>query len=514
GPHNTISKMNVHHTFSNGVIINGDYNIIEDSSVSQGTLNNAANPGAQIWGSGLSAARNHTAAAIKPGITSYPIIRRNKVFNNWGEGLSCYEADHCLVEDNIIYDNWTINLYISNATNALVQRNMMYVSSTPAIPTRNGTHPSFLLADEVASPLSAGNTIINNFIYNADVSAFTWTITANSGLKNVLFANNTIVDGSLSIGGSNSNTQIRNNIVVGRNSSLASTSGLTFSNNNWGLTPSGAASSTDVNGDPQIARTGSTAAGALTPAFFKISGSSPMINKAMVLSAVSTDFFGASRGSSPDIGGHEYGSTSSSPAPAPAPALTPTPAPQPTVTPAPTPVPTPKPTATPVPTPAPTPKPTTTPAPTPAPTPKPAISPAPTPTTTLSNLALNRPVRVSSTQPSDAKGTYYGRYAVDGNRLTRWSSTFRDPQWIRVDLGSSKQIKRVVLNWEIAYGKTYMIQVSNDGVSWKTIYSTTNGTGGIEDLAVSGTGRYVRMYGTARGTVWGYSLYEMSVYGQ
>ncbi|MGZ6439699.1 MAG: discoidin domain-containing protein [Pseudobdellovibrionaceae bacterium] len=121
---------------------------------------------------------------------------------------------------------------------------------------------------------------------------------------------------------------------------------------------------------------------------------------------------------------------------------------------------------------------------------------------------------MSSTQPSDAKGTYYGRYAVDGNRLTRWSSTFRDPQWIRVDLGSSKQIKRVVLNWEIAYGKTYMIQVSNDGVSWKTIYSTTNGTGGIEDLAVSGTGRYVRMYGTARGTVWGYSLYEMSVYGQ
>ena len=33
-----------------------------------------------------------------------------------------------------------------------------------------------------------------------------------------------------------------------------------------------------------------------------------------------------------------------------------------------------------------------------------------------------------------------------------------------------------------------------------------------ETLNVSGTGRYVRMYGTARGTSYGYSLYEFGVY--
>jgi hypothetical protein len=30
---------------------------------------------------------------------------------------------------------------------------------------------------------------------------------------------------------------------------------------------------------------------------------------------------------------------------------------------------------------------------------------------------------------------------------------------------------------------------------------------------LSGTGRYVRVYGTARGTPWGYSLWEFAVYG-
>jgi hypothetical protein len=42
----------------------------------------------------------------------------------------------------------------------------------------------------------------------------------------------------------------------------------------------------------------------------------------------------------------------------------------------------------------------------------------------------------------------------------------------------------------------------------------TNGDGGVDDLAgLSGTGRYVRILGTRRGTPWGYSLWEFEVYG-
>ena len=48
--------------------------------------------------------------------------------------------------------------------------------------------------------------------------------------------------------------------------------------------------------------------------------------------------------------------------------------------------------------------------------------------------------------------------------------------------------------------------------TWTTIYSTTTGTGGTQTLSVTGSGRYIRMYGTARATPYGYSLWEFQVY--
>ena len=133
-------------------------------------------------------------------------------------------------------------------------------------------------------------------------------------------------------------------------------------------------------------------------------------------------------------------------------------------------------------------------------------------TTTVpsANLALNKPVTVSSVENAGLSGAN----AVDGNTTTRWSSAFSDPQWIYVDLQATFNINRVKLNWEAAYGKSYQIQVSSNAVDWTTIYSTTTSAGGIQDLTgLSGTGRYVRMYGTVRSGVYGYSLYEFEVYG-
>ena len=125
------------------------------------------------------------------------------------------------------------------------------------------------------------------------------------------------------------------------------------------------------------------------------------------------------------------------------------------------------------------------------------------------NLALNKPATASS---SENAGTPAAS-AVDGDAGTRWSSAFSDPQWLQVDLGSSTAICKVVLQWETASAKAYQIQTSPDGTNWTTIYSTTNGPGGTETLNVSGTGRYIRMYGTARSTAYGYSLWEFQVYG-
>ncbi|MFF8408664.1 glycosyl hydrolase family 8 [Streptomyces omiyaensis] len=104
--------------------------------------------------------------------------------------------------------------------------------------------------------------------------------------------------------------------------------------------------------------------------------------------------------------------------------------------------------------------------------------------------------------------------AVDGSAATRWASLEGvDPQWIRLDLGANHTLSRVKLNWEAAYAKTYRIQTSADGSAWTDVYTTTTGDGAVDDLTLSGSGRYVRMYGTGRGTAYGYSLWEFEVYG-
>jgi hypothetical protein len=119
----------------------------------------------------------------------------------------------------------------------------------------------------------------------------------------------------------------------------------------------------------------------------------------------------------------------------------------------------------------------------------------------------------TATSSSTENASFTAANAVDGNTGTRWSSAFSDPQWLQVDLGATHTISRVDLNWEAAYATGFQLQTSNDGVNWTSIYSTTTGAGGTQSLTVSGSGRYVRMNGTARATQYGYSLWEFQVYG-
>jgi hypothetical protein len=127
------------------------------------------------------------------------------------------------------------------------------------------------------------------------------------------------------------------------------------------------------------------------------------------------------------------------------------------------------------------------------------------------NLALGKTVTVSSTETS----ALIAANAVDGNSSTRWASTLGvDPQWITVDLGNNYNISEIKINWEAAYGKNFLVQISADNVNWTTLQNIQNNTSLSNDFAnLSSTGRYVRIYGTARGTTYGYSIYELEVYG-
>lgn len=126
------------------------------------------------------------------------------------------------------------------------------------------------------------------------------------------------------------------------------------------------------------------------------------------------------------------------------------------------------------------------------------------------NLAKGRPVTVSSTEA----GANVAANAVDGSYASRWSSEYSDAQWLTVDLGANFDINRVKINWEAAYGKDYTVQVSNDGSTWRTIKTVSGNTSLSNDFTgLTGSGRYVRINGTARGTQWGYSMYELEVVG-
>jgi hypothetical protein len=129
-------------------------------------------------------------------------------------------------------------------------------------------------------------------------------------------------------------------------------------------------------------------------------------------------------------------------------------------------------------------------------------------------IAVGKPAKSSSDVTVNGE-TFPAKYAVDGNRSTRWSSEFSDPQWIAVDLGEASEISRVELVWENAYGKSYAIQVSLDGETWKDVYKTDSGKGGSETIRFAPTkARWVRMCGAKRANQHGYSLWEMRIFRQ
>ncbi|MFC9291371.1 discoidin domain-containing protein [Streptomyces sp. NPDC057052] len=124
------------------------------------------------------------------------------------------------------------------------------------------------------------------------------------------------------------------------------------------------------------------------------------------------------------------------------------------------------------------------------------------------NAAQGRPATASSTENAGTPASA----AFDGDDGTRWSSQASDPQWLRVDLGSARDLCGIDLNWEAAYAKDFQIQASADGQTWNTLRSVTGATGGRTSYDISGSGRYLRINGTTRATPYGYSLWEVAVH--
>jgi len=302
GNYNIISNVKAFESMDGGLIAIGNYTLIENSESGWNCLSNVNMTRTRgTWGAGLTAARH----------PYYAILRNNTIHDNWGEGLSTFEAEYTLLEGNTIYDNQA-NVYLSDTQHSILRNNLIYCTpGNPIYPYY--TQIGILLGDEMFNPPSYGNKVYNNLIVgckrNLQVSdtALNNTFIAYNTFVNALKDYNVFFTGDSS---SKGNVTFNNNLILQENNlpviNSLQVTGITFSNNLWSKTPPAAASGAgDVIGDPKLLKTGKIAPGQLTPEYFKFTSDSPAIDKASI-SEVKEDFFKNSRGSSPDMGAYEY----------------------------------------------------------------------------------------------------------------------------------------------------------------------------------------------------------------
>lgn len=168
---------------------------------------------------------------------------------------------------------------------------------------------------------------------------------------------------------------------------------------------------------------------------------------------------------------------------------------------------------------------------------------APAPAGSQNDLALYRPVSVSSTDYAPTPASFaVDRLSEIGPKGTGWRAAQGDPQWIAVDLQAPCQIESVVLTFEAtlsdptfvgtpgsnprsnttgsevlsAAAVAFTLDVSADGHTWTSVYDTTAGTGGVMTITLPApvTARWVRMTATRRSNGNPLGLNGFSVYGQ
>ncbi len=121
--------------------------------------------------------------------------------------------------------------------------------------------------------------------------------------------------------------------------------------------------------------------------------------------------------------------------------------------------------------------------------------------------------RTATASSTEAPGLEPAK-AVDNLSTTRWSSAFVNNQWWQVDLGRSRRVSSVSLNWEAAYASKYTISTSTNGSSFTTAATVTNTASGWKTTTFAArSARYVRVTGTTRATIFGISFWDARVQG-
>ncbi|MGC9195164.1 MAG: hypothetical protein ACP5IL_06885 [Syntrophobacteraceae bacterium] len=360
----TVEDCEIKYSGKSSLVLTGQYDSVIMNSLHGNILMNW--PRGRTWDS---------SGGWPEGMTTkgaYAEVSGNLVYDNGGEGIGI--SSNSTVENNISDNNWSVNIYLCNTVDDVVRDNVVFDSplnrsdaeDASQIPTWTNIdkiycrmQPSGIsTGDEGTTAVSTGNQIYNNIIVGCPVSYVHNAETTDglSGIKNIVFSNNTIIMPT-DIGdtyyahegiripydnGNNSNSVFENNIIysLSNNSQYAliaidnaSDPGIQIKNNLFyspnelnslqiGTYPATldtfsawqsaiSFQSGNILGDPVFSSDPTTITNpALLAAALAIQSSSPAVGKALSpVSLFTTDFNGASRGTAWDIGAIQHGGT-------------------------------------------------------------------------------------------------------------------------------------------------------------------------------------------------------------
>ena len=136
----------------------------------------------------------------------------------------------------------------------------------------------------------------------------------------------------------------------------------------------------------------------------------------------------------------------------------------------------------------------------------------------------------ASAVADDKTGDYVATNAIDGSADTRWANEDKTKgHYITIDLKQSYEISKINISWEVASSIDYKIEVSNDGVLFKSVTAIslndyTTAKNRIDTLSLKNTviGRYVRITDVGEKYItdssnnrrYGISIWDVGIFGK
>lgn len=214
GSHNTIKNSKFIYNGKNAVYFwsslagqRRDGAILDGNTSSWNMMRNwpRCSPGftAGLWGQGLSVTNTDNA-----------IVTNNIVSNGGGEGIGFVKVNNGLMANNKSFNNWSVGLYSDESQNITIRQNQVYVSEEHVTPgdiddtiTDSTTvdrcvqrlrQEGVTVGDEYYGDTTVAQSkdvkIYNNLIINTTYGFnYITEKVATPGLKNITFANNTVV---------------------------------------------------------------------------------------------------------------------------------------------------------------------------------------------------------------------------------------------------------------------------------------------------------------------------------